>query len=115
MSLSRDVLLVLAAGAVWRITQAPFAGRALVRGLGARSEDARMMAGMLLTRGGWRAIPLLREAMARHENLPTVITIVGSIGDHSMEPELRRFVADNDPQVARAARDSLRILGAGGA
>ena len=113
--LSRDVFRVLAAGAIWRLARTALAGRVLVRALGARSEDARVMAGMLLTRSGRTALPLLREAMARHENLPTVITIVGSIGDHSLEPELRRFASDSDPQVARAARDSLRILGAEGA
>lgn len=110
MALSPNVLQVLAAGAVWRTIHARPAGRFLIRSLDSRTEDARMLAGMLLTRSGSRALPLLREAMARHENLPTVLAIIGSIGDRSMEPDLRRFVLDNDPQVARAAKDSLRIL-----
>jgi hypothetical protein len=110
MALSRSVLQVLAAGAVWRAVRARMAGRFLVRSLDAHNEDARTLAGMLLTRDGSKALPLLREAMAQHKNLPTVLTIIGSIGDRSMEPELRRFVFDNDPQVARAAKDSLRIL-----
>lgn len=114
MALQPHVLGVLAAGALWRIVRARFAGRALIRSLGARDENARTIAGMLLARSGQRALPLLREAMIRHEHLPAVLVIAGSIGDRSLEPEIRSFVSDTDPQVARAARDSLRILGAQG-
>jgi hypothetical protein len=43
-----------------------------------------------------------------------VLLIAGDIGAVGLEGELRRFTADPDPQVAKAARDALRILTAQG-
>jgi hypothetical protein len=41
-----------------------------------------------------------------------VLVIAGDIGAAALEPELRRLVADPDPDVARAAQDGLRIMAA---
>jgi hypothetical protein len=88
------------------------AGRALIDALGAPDEDVRSAAGMLLVQSGKRAEPLIAEAIARREHLPIVLLIAADIGAFALEPELRRFTADPDHDVARAARDALRVLAA---
>jgi hypothetical protein len=97
---------------LWSTTGLRSAGRALVDALGSRDEDLRTVAGMLLVQSGKRAEPLIAEAIARREHLPMVLLIAGDIGASSLEPVLRRFTADPDPAVARAAHDGLRILAA---
>lgn len=101
---------LFACNAVWRLTRLPGAGRALVRALGSEDEDLRTIAGMFLVQAGRRAEPLLEEALRRRENLPMVLSILASIGDRKFEPELREFSRDDDPKVAQAARDALRVL-----
>ncbi len=101
---------VLLSGAIWRATGIRSAGRALVRALGTDDEQLRMIAGMILVKGGRKAEPLLQEALERRENVSTVLTVLGSIGDPSVEPQLRRFTDDNDPHISKAARDALRIV-----
>ena len=86
------------------------AGRALVRALGSEHEDVRAVAGMSLVQSGERAEPLLEEAARRRENLPLVLTILGDIGDPKSEPLLERYTDDEDPEVARSAREALRVL-----
>ncbi len=61
---------------------------------------------------GARAVPLVEEALGRRQGLPMVLVIAGDIGASRLEPELRRFTTDPDPQVAKAALDGLRILAA---
>jgi HEAT repeat protein len=104
-----------ASHAAWRATGSRAAGRVLVRALGSTNESVRAAAGMLLERGGRRAEPLLVEAAERRESLPEVLVILGDLGDPATEPLLRRFADDHDPEVSRAARDALRILGTRGA
>ena len=106
------VARVHASNAVWRATGSRPAGRALVRALAADDQNVRTTAGMLLVKAGKRAEPLLAEALARRENLPLVLTILGDIGDRELAPHLRRFSEDDDPRVARAARDALRVIDA---
>ena len=97
---------------VWTSTGLRSAGRKLVEALGSRDDDARTMAGMFLVQAGLRAEPLIAEAIARREHLPIVLVIAGDIGASALEPEVRRFITDPDPTVARAAHDALRILAA---
>lgn len=94
----------------WRATGAPSAGRALVHALSSEDEGLRTIAGMFLAKSGKRAEPLLREALWRRQNVPLILTILGDIGDHEIEPDLRQFSQDSDPRVAQAARDALRVL-----
>jgi hypothetical protein len=103
---------VFIAYAIWRVTHLREAGRALIRALGSRDESVKMLAGMFLVKAGRRSEPLLEEALGRRENLPTVLIILGDIGDRRFEPDIRRFSDDRDPKVAEAARDALRILNA---
>jgi hypothetical protein len=95
---------------LWRTTGSRAAGRALVRALGSPDATARTIAGMFLVQGGQRAEPLLREALARREHLPLVLTIIGDVGARSFDADLRRLSDDPDPQVAQAAREALRVL-----
>lgn len=101
---------VFVANAIWRITGLRSAGRVLLRALGSEDETVRTLSGMFLVKAGKRSVPLLEEAIERRENLPTVLIILGDIGDRRFEAELRRFIEDHDPGVAQAARDALRIL-----
>jgi HEAT repeat protein len=95
---------------VWNATGLRSAGRALVEALGSPDEDVRTAAGMFLVQSGKRAEPLVEEALRRREHLPTMLVIAGDIRAERLEPALRRFSTDADPEVARAAQDGLRIL-----
>ncbi len=99
--------------AFWGLTGIDAAGRVLVDALNAEDEDVRSIAGILLTRAGRRAEPLLEEALARGEHVPMVLSVLGSIGDPKVVPDLRPFVESDDPDVARAAREVIRTLEAG--
>ncbi|HET7875910.1 MAG TPA: hypothetical protein VFN71_10360 [Methylomirabilota bacterium] len=103
---------LLAQGALWRATGLKTAGRALISALGSEDEDVRAAAGMLLVKAGKRAVPLLREALLRRENLPMVLSILGDLGDRESREEVARLAGDPDPRVAKAARDALRLLSA---
>lgn len=100
------------AQAVWRCTSFSPAGRALVRALGSPNPNIRTIAGIFLVRAGRLAEPLLEEALMRREHLPILLPILGDIGDRKVEPELLRYAQDRDPQIAQAAQNALRILGA---
>jgi hypothetical protein len=95
---------------LWRTTGLRSPGRALVRALASPDPSARTIAGMLLVRAGSRAEPLLLEAVAARQSLPMVAQILADIGDHRLEPTLSALSRDQDPEVARAARDALRVL-----
>lgn len=99
---------------LWSVAGCRSAGRALIRRIGSADESERTVAGMFLVQGGLRAEPLVAEAIRRREHLPIVLLIAGDIGASSLAPDLRRLTGDADPDVARAARDALAILGAGG-
>jgi len=85
------------------------AGRALVKALNSEDENIRSVAGILLAKSGKRAEPLLQEALERRENLPTVLTVLGSIGDPELIPQFQQFTADQNPDVAKAAKEALKV------
>jgi hypothetical protein len=95
---------------VWRSTGLRSAGRALVKALGSPDEDLRTIAGMLLVRGGKRSRPLLEEALRRREHLPMVISVLADLGDPGVQPEIRPYTQDPDPEVADSAQQALRVL-----
>ncbi len=96
--------------AVWRVAGLESSGRNLLQALGSADENVRTLAGMFLVQAGPRAERLLAESLNARKDLPMVLFILGSIGNHRFEPELRRFSEDQDPQVARAARDALQVM-----
>jgi HEAT repeat protein len=114
MRLLLGVLRLFVYRALWYWLWVPSAGRALVRALGSPDENIRSIAGTLLAKSGKRAEPLLQEALARRENLPTVLTALGSIGDPALIPCLRQFADDQSPDVAKAAREALKVTESSG-
>jgi HEAT repeat protein len=96
--------------ALWYWLGITSAGRALVRALGSSNENIRSIAGILLAKSGERAEPLLQEALNRRENLPIVLTVLGSIGDPALIPQLRRFADDQNSEVAKAAQEALKVI-----
>ncbi len=107
-----EAIRIFACAAAWRATGLRSPGRALVRALASEDENVRTIAGMFLVRGGRRSEPLLQEALEKRESLPTVLTILADIGDRKFEQELEELCQDEDPQVARAAKEALRVLAA---
>jgi hypothetical protein len=103
-------LAMLGHATLWRATHGPWFAQRLVDGLSERDETTRGVAGIMLAKGGTAAIPVLRRALAERRGLPHVLTLLGDVGDAAVEPQLRSFTADEDPQVAQAARDALRVL-----
>lgn len=103
---------LFASRAVWSVTGKTTVGRFLVDSLESEDEDVRMIAGMLLTNAGRRAEPLLEEALKDGRSLPMVIGVLGSIGDADSVQELRPLLDSKDPEVANAAREAIRVIGA---
>ena len=96
--------------ALWYWLGITSAGRALVRALGSPDENIRSIAGILLAKSGKRAEALLLEALNRRESLPTVLTVLGSIGDPALIPQIRPFTNDPNPEVAKAAREAIKVI-----
>ena len=65
---------------------------------------------MFLVKAGRDSEKLLHEALSRRENVPMVLTVLADIGDSRLEPEIRAFSQDADPNVAKAAQEALRVL-----
>lgn len=107
-----EAALVFLSQALWHRTGFRPAGRRLIHALGSRSENVRTIAGMFLVRAGRRAEPLLEEALRRREHLPMVLAILGDVGNRKFEEALRQFTGDEDPAIAQAARNALRVLAA---
>lgn len=100
--------------ALWHWLGITSAGRALVRALGSPDENIRSIAGILLTKSGKRAEPLLEEALVRREHLPIVLTVLGSIGDPALIPQLRKFTNDQNAEVAKAAQEAVKVIESSG-
>ena len=98
------------ANLLWRGLWLEPAGLALVSGLESSDENNRVIAGMFLVRGGRRSFPLVKKALESHRGLPLILTVVGDLGVRDVAADLERYAADDDPQVAQAARDALRAL-----
>lgn len=86
------------------------AARGLLADLSSPDETVRTLAGMFLVRNGRRSLPVLREALARRQQLPAVLTMLGDIAAPESRGEIARFVDDADPEVAQAARWALDTL-----
>ena len=105
----RAIGLIMCA-AVWRATRLRLLGRILIGTLGSPNENLRAIAGMSLVKAGRMAQPLLEEALRKRKNLPIVLIILADVGDKRVESEIRRFSGHEDPQVAEAAKQALRVL-----
>ena len=101
---------LFASQALWGLTGIDAIGRVLVEALAEEDEDVRTIAGVLLTKSGRRAEPLLGEALDQGKHVPMVISVLGSIGDRKVLPKIRPFAHSDDPQVARAARYAIAVI-----
>jgi len=98
---------LLVAGAAWRLGLRR-AGRVLAAGLSSADESNRLMAGMMLVRGGSRAIPILEEELKKPRNLPLLLRVMGDAAPDVFRETLERYSLDADPKVSRAAKDAMR-------
>lgn len=98
------------ANALWRLTGSRAVGRRLVGALDSDDEDLREIAGVCLVRGGRRAGPLLIEAIETGRDAPDAIVMLADVGDPTHEPYIRGLAQNDDPEVAEAARQALRVL-----
>src|SRR5438105_5505260 len=103
-------LALLVNGLLWRATRQAWFGRPLVEALGEPDETSRSIAGIMLAKAGASALPLLHRALIERRNLPQVLTLLGDVGDASVQQDIARFAHDDDERVARAAQDALRVL-----
>jgi hypothetical protein len=101
---------LVAQNATWKATGSRAAGWAVVRALSSGDEMLCTMAGMMLVRGGSRALPLVRDAVRQRVGLPTSLTVLADIGQAEDAELVRGFTADPDPDVRAAARDALELL-----
>ncbi len=86
------------------------AGRSLLDDLASEDENVRMLAGMFFVKNGRRSLPVLREALARREQLPTVLTILGDIATPECEGLIRPYLNDPDSEITQAARWAMDAL-----
>jgi HEAT repeat protein len=103
---------LFASNLLWRTTGSSAAARTLVSSLGSTDPGVRTIAGMFLVQAGKKAEPLIEEAIREKINLPQVLVMAGDVGAKRLEPQLRRFLTDPDPEISRAAREGLKILAA---
>jgi hypothetical protein len=105
---------LLAVGAIWLLTGAPAAGRALTRAITDRGESERTLAGMLLVRAGDRSVPVVTEAILSGRGSTALIDVLASIGSEVARDALVRVsrvaAPAVDPVVAAAAAEALRTL-----
>jgi len=107
---------MLLRGSAWRLTGARGAGRSLVAV--AADDDAdeadRMIASMLLTRGGDRAVGLIEEEVTTGQASLGLVDVLASIDSDRATEVLQRLAADPTvpTDVAVAARRALRFPGA---
>jgi hypothetical protein len=102
---------LLAAAAAWRLG-ATSAGRRLVDALSSSDENERLIAGMMLVKGGEKAVPLLRDELQHPRNLPHLLRVIGDAAPEAFMDALERYAADDDPAVRRAAQDGLKAAAA---
>lgn len=73
-------------------------------------EDEQTIAAVVLTKGGDRAVPLIREGLAADAPSPTLVDILASIGTKAARSQLQTTVLSGTPDLAEAARQALVTL-----
>lgn len=105
-----ELTRVLTSKMMWSMTRFDAPGRSLVRALESKDDTTRTLAGMCLTHAGKRAEPLLLDALQKSNDVPMVITVLGSIGDRTMVSQIQPFLGSDDPRVAEAATQAIQVL-----
>lgn len=99
-------LALFVAYAAWRCLGLRAAGQPLARALANREETTRLVAGMLLVRGGTKALPLLRANLENDLALVTSLGVLGDVGGDQALGLVERYVAHPDAAVAHAAANA---------
>lgn len=102
---------LLAAAAAWRLGVTA-AGRKLVDALSSADENERLIAGMMLVKGGDKAVPLLRDELQHPRNLPHLLRVIGDAAPEAFKDTLEHYMSHEDPAVRRAAQDALKAAAA---
>lgn len=98
-----EAATVFSAFGVWRVTGSARAGAVLARALASPDETNRTAAGILLVRGGVRALPLLRENLHQGVAVALSLRVMGDIGGPEAAALIEPYQRDQDPKVAAAA------------
>jgi hypothetical protein len=99
-----EAAAVFTAFGAWRIAGSARAGAVLARALASPDETNRTAAGILLVRGGARALPLLRDNLHRGVAVVLSLRVLGDIGGPEAAALIEPYQRDKDPKVAAAAR-----------
>lgn len=99
-----EAAAVFTAFGAWRLTGSARAGAVLARALASPDETSRTAAGVLLVRGGVRALPLLQANLQRGVAVALSLRVLGDIGGPEAAALIEPYQSDPDPQVAAAAR-----------
>lgn len=108
-----EALSVAAAYGWWRAVGSNRAGAVLARALAAADETIRTAAGMLLLRGGPRALPLLRDNLERGIAVPLSLRLLGDLGGTESASLIEPFLRHANPAIAAAAADGWRASAEG--
>ena len=98
----------LAVGLLWQTTGAEVFADRLLRAATTGGEDEATVAVIALTRGGDRAVPPVRDAIARG-SVELVDVLVG-IGSDSAHNALEELQGSTDSDIASEASRGLRLL-----
>ena len=98
-----EAAAVFSAFGAWRVTGSARAGSVLARALASPDETNRTAAGILLVRGGVRALPLLRENLEQGVAVAQSLRVLGDIGGPQAAALIEPYKRNPDPQVAAAA------------
>lgn len=100
---------VFAAAALWRLGMAG-AGRSIVDAAATGDEDTSTAAGMLLTRAGDRAVPLVADALEAGSTSLVLVDVLAGIGTDAALHELRSLAASAEGEVVREAGEAVRRI-----
>lgn len=103
---------VFAAYGAWRATGSARAGAVLSEALASDDETNRSAAGMLLARGGAKALPLLRANLERGRAVPMTLRLLGDIGGTHARELIEPYTRHTDASIVRAAHDALAAAAA---
>lgn len=101
----------LGTGVLWRATGSDTLAKSLVRTATTDDEDAATVAVMMLTKGGSRAVPVVRDAIA--DGAVELVTVLVGIGDETARSALADLSTHPDQQVADACAAGLSLLDRG--
>lgn len=98
-------------GVLWRATGSDRLAESLVRTAATDDEDSATVAVMMLTRGGAKAVPVVRDAIA--DGAVDLVSVLVGIGDDTARAALVELSSHPDSDVAAACQIGLTRLDRG--